>query len=501
MRVTTERLLMSPAGFGIATATPVQRAICRVADGLPLEDLAAHPDVIRAFGGLEAIATLGGMVGTMPLSLYVVAGIRGGKSLLEAALAIRAAVTCNLDGIGPGEPPARVSVISLTRDLGQVVFDFIMGAMTTGEALRPLLVGDPLRTSLKIRHPTGRIVEIRVVAGSRAGSSVAARYSAGIVVDEGGKMLGQADGTINLDHLIHNAVGRMRPGAQMLIFGSPWAPRGPVYETTMKYHGKPCEHVVVVRAPGPTMNPYWWTPERIEQVRSSPDGTASYVTDVLGEFRDAESGWLAAPEVDGVTRVAPPMLPRMHGSTYVAAMDPATRRNAWTLVIATRVRDEATDRVRVVVARHRQWMPREGKPLQPGEVLAEIKEELDAYGLTEVYTDQWSADVLAALAEQIGVTVTEERGTPEEAVKRYQGFKTRVLQGDVELPPDREIKADLVSVKVKTTMRGLAFELPLTADGRHADYVPPLVLAVHIAGGEPTWIEAMTKWRARGGNW
>jgi hypothetical protein len=35
----TEALLTSPEAFGLTTATPLQRAICRVSDGVPIGDL------------------------------------------------------------------------------------------------------------------------------------------------------------------------------------------------------------------------------------------------------------------------------------------------------------------------------------------------------------------------------------------------------------------------------------------------------------------------------
>ena len=62
--VTTEALFAHPLAFGsgIAAAcaepSPVQRAICRVADGLPLGELARDEGVIRSFGGEDAIAAL-----------------------------------------------------------------------------------------------------------------------------------------------------------------------------------------------------------------------------------------------------------------------------------------------------------------------------------------------------------------------------------------------------------------------------------------------------------
>src|SRR3972149_1913244 len=45
-----EDLLTSEAGFGLKTATSLQRAICRAIEGRPLDDLWLDPAVRRSFG-------------------------------------------------------------------------------------------------------------------------------------------------------------------------------------------------------------------------------------------------------------------------------------------------------------------------------------------------------------------------------------------------------------------------------------------------------------------
>ena len=79
-----ETVLTSASGFGLSQASPLQRAICRIADGLPLADLADDPDVANALA-CDASA----LPGSLPPELYVLSGIRCGKSLLAAALAVR----------------------------------------------------------------------------------------------------------------------------------------------------------------------------------------------------------------------------------------------------------------------------------------------------------------------------------------------------------------------------------------------------------------------------
>lgn len=77
-----EALLTDPKLFGLTTATPVQRAICRIADGEPLGELADDPVVMDAVGDCSSIA------GIRPREMAILSGIRVGKSLLSALLAI-----------------------------------------------------------------------------------------------------------------------------------------------------------------------------------------------------------------------------------------------------------------------------------------------------------------------------------------------------------------------------------------------------------------------------
>src|SRR5690606_9521305 len=147
--------------------------------------------------------------------------------------------------------------------------------------------------------------------------------------DEAPRMNGREDGVVNLDDMLAAVAGRVLPGGQILMIGSPWAPYGPVYDLAQNPGA-----TRVIRATGPALNPNWWTPERCEELqRTNP---VAYQTDVLGEFADPESGLLSPIAVHRNTRAAPEQLPPRKGASYVAAIDPAegdAKGNAWTLVI------------------------------------------------------------------------------------------------------------------------------------------------------------------------
>ncbi|HEY4117392.1 MAG TPA: hypothetical protein VGM56_06030 [Byssovorax sp.] len=466
MTLTLETLLCSASGFGLTTASPVQRAVCRIVDGLPLGELGENADVRAAVGDVDALPNV------RPAEVYLLAAIRSAKSMIAAAAALRVSQDCDVSALKAGETP-RVSIVSLTTDLAGVVFGHLVGTVQARPALRALLVGEPTADSVLLRHPSGRACEVKVVAGARAGASLVARWSAGVIFDEAPRMNGSDDGSVvNFDDARRAVLGRLLPGAQLIAIGSPWAPTGPIYNVVQEHEGKPSAHVVVIRATGPAMNPTHWTAERCAELRERD--AQAYRTDVLGQFADPESSLFTDDDLKAVTRPEPVELPYL-GGFYYAAQDAATRSNAWTLVIATS--DGA--RVRIVLAR--QWMPRRDQRLSPSVVLGEIATLCAAYRVDVVHSDAWSADALTDIARDKGLHLETRQRTTQERVELFESLRTLVAQGLVELPPVEALRADLLSVRKRVTQRAVSIELPRTGDGRHADFAPSVALAVKLA--------------------
>jgi hypothetical protein len=103
-----------------------------------------------------------------------------------------------------------------------------------------------------------------------------------------------------------------------------------------------------------------------------------------------------------------------------------------------------------------------------------------------VVTDQFAADALRDIADRHGLVLRVETITAQKKVELFENMRTKIAEGDVELPPDPVLRSDLLSIRKRVTQSGIAFELPKTADGRHADYAPAvaLVLAQHVNAPE-----------------
>lgn len=471
-----EHLLTSEHGFGLTTATPLQRAICRIADGKPLGELASHPHVLAAIGDCSSID------GKRPRSVDILAGIRTFKSIFAAVLAVWAARTVDFSHLGAGEVP-RFSILSITKDLAHVIFRHLVGNLMARPNLRSMLIGEPTADTAMLRTPGGIPMEVKIVAGSRAGASVVARWSAGIVNDEATRMLGQDEGVVNLADTKAAVAGRLLKGAQEINIGSPWAPFGPMYDEQVKSWKKPTVDLVVIRARADWLNPVWWTSERAEELRRTDP--VAYQTDFLAEFADAEESLYPLALLEACTREGPLEIPRQDGHEYVAAMDPATRGNAWTLAVATR-----TGRKKRVVC-VRQWQGSRLQPLRPSVVLLEITQLLHEYGLGWCYTDQWAADTLRDLAldlrtadgEPMPLDLVIEEWTAQNKTAAHTALQAEMAEGYVELPPDPIMAKDFKVVRKRVTQSGIAIDMPQTSDGRHADYAAAVAKCLH------RWIE------------
>jgi hypothetical protein len=458
-----EELLVHPLGFGLKTASIVQRAIMRVADGKQLGDLWGHPAVVRAFGGEEP------QLEGKPKEMAVLSAIRCGKSLMAACMAVHWTQVCAVEHLGPGEVP-RVSIVSINKDLAEVIFGHVVGRVMASPALKGLVMGEPTTDTIVLRHPSGRPVEIKVVAGSRSGSTLVARWSAGAVFDEFPRMLGEGEAVVNWDDMRKAVLLRILPGSQVISIGSPWAPFGPAYNVVKEHYGRPTRNMVVVKAPGWDLNPQLWTPQAVRDAEEKDP--QAFRTDVAAEFAQPEESLITQDSLDAATRPAPLIETPKPGVQYSAAIDPATRGNAWTLIIAC----QEGDKRRVALAR--QWIGSAAAPLRPGAILEEVARLCRAYRISVLDSDQYYGDALRDLAAQQKLVLVVHAWTEREKLAKFLALKTMFEQGMVEIPADQTLRSDLGRVKKVLKGSGASINFPRTSDGRHCDYAPCLAMAL-----------------------
>lgn len=488
---TLEAILTDARYFGLTTATPVQRAKCRIIEGRPLGELASDANVVDMIGGKPAFSVLP-KVG--PAELLDISASRVAKTLSGAALCVWASQVVDVSPASVGDI-LRFLVAALKVEGTRPFMTHLVNNLTAKPALRSIAVGEPSVNGVQFRHPSGRIIEVVPVPIDRAGGSALSVFSAGVFVDEFPRMLGADDGVRNVDHFRDAIGGRMLPGSVFFATGSPWAPFGPAYDAVIEHWGKPTKDLVVLRTTGRAGNPFWWTKERMRDLERR--NNTAYRTDCLAEFADRESALIAAADLLAVTRAAPLVLPPEPGRVYLAAIDPGTRRNAFTLIIVT-FDQRGADRVtRIVLAK--QWVPGAGR-LDPEEVFREIVSVCKPYGVRLLQTDQHSIDSNAALARRFGLTLRETVVTAANKTPLYLELAAAVAGKRFECCPDPVVRADLLSIRRRVTQAGISIELPVTSDGRHADYAPAAALAHQAASQASTNTGLLERLRRAGGD-
>jgi hypothetical protein len=170
-------------------------------------------------------------------------------------------------------------------------------------------------------------------------------------------------------------------------------------------------------------------------------------------FEGDEASLLSAALLDRSTRTGQPGdLPRERGVYYVAAMDPGFVANAWTLVIAGKRLIEG--RIKRSIVAVREYRGTSSAPNNPDVILADIARVCRAYGIEGVLSDQYERFSLAAVALRYGLGVWPVIGGATERLARYEGLVTQMSDGEVDLPPDKQVRADLLAIRQKLTPNG-----------------------------------------------
>jgi hypothetical protein len=187
---------------------------------------------------------------------------------------------------------------------------------------------------------------------------------------------------------------------------------------------------------------------------------------------EAETSLLTELLIDRAMRSEPGDMPYTDGWSYVAAMDPATRTNAWALVVTGQ---DLAQKRHVVLAR--EWVPKPGLPLNPMTVLAEIAAHLGTYGLDTIYTDQHAVEMIRAMADAVKLHLVEAAWTPTTKREGYEHVLKLAQANRLGLPLDPQVKADLLGIRKVITRNGVQYQLA-EVRGRHSDYAPAIALAV-----------------------
>jgi len=295
-------------------------------------------------------------------------------------------------------------------------------------------------------------------------------------------MVGEDEGAKNLNESLTALQNRMLPGTSIVLEGSPYAPWGPFHSLDREHFGQPSPEILVMRAPGPLIWPERYTPAYCEKIRKLDP--RAYQADVLGEYVDPESSLLATPDIEGCTDWGVTARKPREGVEYVAALDPATRGNSWTLIVLCTPREGRLGEEYEVALAH-QWQGTPQKPLRPSEVLQEIKALCAPFGVTDAFSDQASFDALADIGDRMGFGLAGLFGSEGATEADCEALLPVISERRIRLVDNGQLRNDLQRVAKRVTTSGYAYQLPTSGDGRHCDFVPALGRAVRYAPRAP----------------
>lgn len=389
-------------------------------------------------------------------------GRRGGKSSSLSRLGVVEALYGHHD-VPPGDT-GWVAIISTDRSEAS-------GRMRTICAILDAL-GIRWKPAYRLTNAIeieGRRVGFRVFTASIGG--VSGFTSIFVLCDEVAKWMDEDTGSNPATEVLASVAPTMEtmPNARIVLSSSPWGMLDAHYDA---FERGDTDLQMTVSAATWIANPS--TTEESTRI-SQPDESRWEREYAAIPMAQAETSLLSALLVDRARRRPPQLyeLPPEPGHRYAAFIDPATRGNAWTLVIITR----DADRMRRVVL-VREWRGTRKAPLSPGRVFAEIAELAERYpGARALHSDQWSEDALAEIARGYGLSLLcDEPWSATRKRDAYEALLSALQQGTLELHPDEQFKADLLGIRKKLTRNGVTYEL-IEQNGRHSDYAPALAMA------------------------
>ena len=92
---------------------------------------------------------------------------------------------------------------------------------------------------------------------------------------------------------------------------------------------------------------------------------------------------------------------------------------------------------------------------------------------------------VADLTTAVGLTVMVPEWSQVDRLGAYESLELWAVNGEVDLPRHKVLRADMLGIRRKLTANGFAIQLPETPDGRHADFAPTVVMALRMAFADP----------------
>lgn len=208
--ISLEEFAVDPQLGGFAEASPAQRLVLRLLDGLPPADVEQH----NIFAKLAA-REWGPDLSTIRRTIALLAGVDSGKSLLSALLSVHRALFSPLAGLRPGQRPIALLIAPDTRT-ATIPLGYASGILRSA----PLASEVESETSDTIRLARG--VDIQILPAGLGARTIRGRRFVSVVMEEAAFFRDQQTGRVNDRDIYRAALPRVLPGGQLFAISTPW---------------------------------------------------------------------------------------------------------------------------------------------------------------------------------------------------------------------------------------------------------------------------------------
>jgi hypothetical protein len=303
------------------------------------------------------------------------------------------------------------------------------------------------------------------------------------VLDEVGVWYQESE-SANPDFEIYRAVipGQIQfPDRKIIGLSTPWNKSGLLYKfyeagtNGIKLppgsdKAREFQNVIVLQGSTALMgNPFV---ERTELEADRARDLKAFEREYLAVFQDSISGFFPVALVERAVDKTITERPCEPGFTYMAAIDPAFKRDAFAFTICHRSFDAL---VQDVV---RRFVASPGTSLNPRAILEAIAPICAQYGISVIFTDQWHLETLAELAREFGLTLMGIPFTAQNKARSYGNLQQAFAQNRIRLLDHPETIKELKSLERIMTGDSIKITAP---PGMNDDMASVLCLAVNQA--------------------
>jgi len=200
----------------------------------------------------------------------------------------------------------------------------------------------------------------------------------------------------------------------------------------------------------------------------------AFQRECLAQFQDSLSGFLDSTLLRAAVDAGITGRPPEPRHFYVAAIDPAFRRDAFGFCIA-----HAEEEKGIIIDYLLRELPAEGRKIDPTLMLAQVGEICKRYRIAEVLTDQFSIEALRQIGLGAGIVLREVPFTGKSKAAIYGNLQQLLNTGRLRLLDHPETLKELLLLE-RQNLQGGQTKIAAPRE-EHDDMATVVALAAHAA--------------------